>query len=234
MKKLLIISLLIFTLLSSLAINAETTAQDKLIAAAAALNMDDMLAALDAGADVNGKDAAGRTALMEACRADRSTPALMDLDFTIMLLLASGADPNITAYYPAVSGEDYPLYALLNANFTGDTAADQAKYFPELITKLTEAKASANCQSKDLQKTPLHAAAITNNAAAADYLIRMGGKVANTDTTGKTPLHYAAAANNLDVAKVLLSGKADVNAKDNNGQSPLDLASSEEMKALLK
>ena len=75
-------------------------------------------------------------------------------------------------------------------------------------------------------------------------LIAQGAKVDARANNGQTPLHKAAnggdrkddrpGPGHLAAAKVLLKHGADPHAKDNSGRSPLDLASTEEMKALLK
>ena len=72
---------------------------------------------------------------------------------------------------------------------------------------------------------PLHHAAQTGDAIAAEQLIRDGAKV-NATAYGPawTPLHLAARDGHLGVVKLLVANGAKVNTKDRAGDRPLDLA----------
>ena len=72
---------------------------------------------------------------------------------------------------------------------------------------------------------PLHHAAQTGDAIAAEQLIRDGAKV-NATAYGPawTPLHLAARDGHLAVVKLLVANGAKVNTKDRAGDRPLDLA----------
>ena len=86
--------------------------------------------------------------------------------------------------------------------------------------------------------TPLHTAALANDFATAEVLLKTGADVNAKANKGITPLHAAAAANASATAEVLLKTGADVNAKANGGVTPLHLAAaadaSETAEVLLK
>ena len=101
---------------------------------------------------------------------------------------------------------------------TRRTAVRIAKLFFIIITAATLAgNASA-------EATPLHQAAVDNNAAEAKRLIDNGADVNAKTNGGQTPLYGAALANAAEVAKVLIDNGADVNAKDKDGYTPLHWA----------
>lgn len=235
MKKFLCMLLTVSMLFSFITVVSAATAADqaKLIESAAKLDLDGLIAAIENGADPNLKDSQGRTALMEACRPNRPASALEDLAFTIKLLLAAKANPNLQAFY-ANKQEETPLFALMNADFA-DSNAKSDTFMGEILTDLCNAKVNLNTPSKNNNsRTAMHIAAIKNKSVAINYMIMHAGNVNIADASGKTPLHYAAGGNCLDAAKMLLSGKASIEVKDKNGRSPLDLAATDEMRYLLK
>ncbi len=73
--------------------------------------------------------------------------------------------------------------------------------------------------------TPLHIAAISNQAEVIEFLLAKGAD-ANTragDVNGSTPLIWATAFGKYEAVKMLIeTGKADVNALDNNKTTALD------------
>lgn len=72
--------------------------------------------------------------------------------------------------------------------------------------------------------TPLHLAACSGHADAAEVLLASGAKIDAPDVCGWTALHTAVVRNHIDVVKLLLAKGAEVNATDRNGQTPLRLA----------
>ncbi len=74
-------------------------------------------------------------------------------------------------------------------------------------------------------KTPLHSAAINNNADALKILLadsRVDPNSKNSD--GETPLHQVVSSNKVDTLKILLSDpRVDPNSKDRYGNTPLHL-----------
>ena len=72
---------------------------------------------------------------------------------------------------------------------------------------------------------PLHHAAQSGDAEAAQKLIADGAKV-NATAYGPawTPLHLAARDGHLTVVRLLVANDAKVNQKDRAGDTPLDLA----------
>jgi ankyrin repeat protein len=98
---------------------------------------------------------------------------------------------------------------------TGDVAglSKLLKRRPELV----EAKEVGD-------HTPLHLAAWSGHADAAEVLLAHGAKIGAPDVCGWTPLHTAAVRNHINVVKLLLAKGAEVNAKDRTGQTPLRLA----------
>ena len=76
-------------------------------------------------------------------------------------------------------------------------------------------KAGADVNAKDTDgRTPLHAAAWSNQSPAVlEVLLKAGADVNAKSTDGSTPLHFAAAKNpSPAVLEVLLKAGADVNA----------------------
>ena len=79
--------------------------------------------------------------------------------------------------------------------------------------------------------TPLHTAALANDFATAEVLLKAGADANAKADKGITPLHAAAAANASTTAEVLLKTGADVNAKANGGVTPLHLAAAADASA---
>lgn len=80
-----------------------------------------------------------------------------------------------------------------------------------------------------LNRTPLHYAAITNNAAIADALVRCSFTDKNTtDSSLRTPLHYAAQfpdfAAGYDLTRGTQRTSSGADVRDRDGRTPLDIA----------
>ena len=155
---------------------------------------------LTSGAEANGKDRSGRTALHEA--------ASMGHNETIKVLLAHGADVNA-------------------AGTLGYTPLHEAigPYSPiETVELLLLEGAVANAKN-DRGQTPLHIAALWGVQGAAALLMQHGADVNARDANGDTALHLAARFNkSAPVVELLLANGADVAAKDNRGRTPSDMA----------
>ncbi|KAL5502789.1 hypothetical protein EMCRGX_G009613 [Ephydatia muelleri] len=88
------------------------------------------------------------------------------------------------------------------------------------------------------EKTPLHCAAISENAEVVNALLKAGSKVDEKDETEKTPLHCAAISGNAEVVNALLKAGSKVDEKDETEKTPLHCAAisgnAEVVNALLK
>ena len=122
------------------------------------------------------------------------------------LLIANGAnvdpEPNRTApLLGAVRGQNWPL----------------AKLLIEKGARTDVAMAGGG----DNGMTPLHYAAVFNNAEIATLLIARNATINARDGSGFTPLNLAAGGTEVAVLKVLIDAGGDVNAPNNSGETPL-------------
>jgi ankyrin repeat protein len=141
---------------------------------------------IDRGADVNGRNTYGSTALMWS---------VTDLK-KVRLLLDHGADVNVAAR----SGRT----ALIIASFANPSAD---------VVRMLLAK-GANVAVIDQRKvTPLNAATFGNDTATTRLLLDASADVNTADTfIGLTPLINASGNRNLEAVKLLLAKGANVNA----------------------
>jgi ankyrin repeat protein len=142
---------------------------------------------LKEGADVNGRDGDGATALIWASYRD-------DLE-TVDLLLRSGAQVN--------AANDLGATALWAAGQNGSAA---------VVQRLIEAKADPNLALTS-GETPLMVASRTGNAAVVTLLLRAGAKVDVKATRGQTALMWAVAQRHHAVTKLLIDAGADIHAR---------------------
>jgi ankyrin repeat protein len=156
-----------------------------LMYAAAFGTVEAMQALIDAGADVNAKNALDATALMW-CANDLAK---------VRLLVDKGADVNATSKQGRT-----PL--LIAASHDG----------AEPIVKLLLSK-GADVKARDgFQNTPLIAAADANDVRVVKLMIEKGVDVNATNLIGSTALMGAATNANVEAARLLLKAGADVNA----------------------
>eukprot|EP00644_Phytophthora_capsici_P014393 jgi/Phyca11/539610/estExt2_Genewise1Plus.C_PHYCAscaffold_30789 len=76
------------------------------------------------------------------------------------------------------------------------------------------------------RRTPLHWAAISGSAEAAEALLNGGADPNFQDVRGRSPLHWAARLNKLEVVRALLRANADPNLADGEFMTPLMCAAS--------
>ncbi len=72
-------------------------------------------------------------------------------------------------------------------------------------------------------KTPLHHAAMNDDAGEISRLIEIGANVNARDEWSRAPLHYAARRGNPETVARLIKAGAEPHARDKNGQTPLDM-----------
>lgn len=175
--------------LRSLVKTADVNVKDQrettpLMYAAAYGSMDAMKLLLDAGADVNAKNAFAATALLW-CANDLGK---------VRLLVAKGADVNARSKQAQT-----PLLVA--------AAHDGAS---EIVKLLLEKGADAAARGP-LNSTALLAATEANDTATVGLLLQKGADVNAKDLIGQTALMSAASFGNLAVMKMLLAKGADVN-----------------------
>jgi ankyrin repeat protein len=143
------------------------------------------------GAEVNGSNRAGETALLSAIAGFVGS---YEGYLRVQYLLDRAADPNLKGQgFP--SGPTLPLHSAVwatNALFTSSRSED--RFSAELLVRaLLKAGAFVSGVDDD-GKTPLHIAAELNAVPVATILLESGAKVMPRDKGGKTPLDYAESA----------------------------------------
>ena len=78
--------------------------------------------------------------------------------------------------------------------------------------------------SDPLGRTPMHAAASSNNFESLKLLHESGFDVTDRDHYGRTPLHYATFFGNIETVRVLIPLYVDLDAQDNAGVTPIAFA----------
>ena len=159
-----------------------------LMYAAAYGSLDSMRALLDAGADVNAKNAFDATPLLWSAN---------NLD-KVRLLVSKGADVNARSK----QGMTPLIVAALQ-----DGGSDVVKFF-------IEKGADVNARGTG-GATALLAATNANDTATIRLLISAGADVKAKDAGGETALMNACSFGNIEVIKMLLAKGADVNSADN-------------------
>jgi ankyrin repeat protein len=154
---------------------------------------------LTRGADVQTRDANGRTALMYA--AENGDPT------TIQMLLIHGADVN--------TRDRQGWTALIYAAENGDLSTVQT---------LLANRAHVNARSESSGWTALMSAASRGHLSVVQALLARGAEANARDKDDETALHMAVQQGHTAVVQALLDGGADVNLKNKAGKTPLSSA----------
>ena len=148
------------------------------------------------------------------------------LDSQLRTALRSGAPPKLVhslllrgANVNGVDSLDYsPLLLALTTS--------RAENMLDIVELLCEFGANVNYSSGVFfGETPLHFAAMHNNYALIELLVRFNANAHARNFAGYTPLHFAAQNGNEASAKALFLCGADLNARESYcGYTPLHLA----------
>jgi ankyrin repeat protein len=161
--------------------------------------------ALDQGADINGSDVDGMTALMQAARVGQAD--------MLIYLIESGADVN----QQDASGAT----ALLFASWAGR---------PCIVQTLLEHGAQISSgiagppPPQKMGLTPLMMACIGGHYDVAKLLIQQKCDVNARDEDGESALLYSIKEGRLNLVKLLIKNGARINSKDAYGRTPLMIA----------
>lgn len=154
---------------------------------------------LHAGADIDGRDSIGRTALhLAATAGDRGT---------IEFLLANGAKPDLRCA-------------------SGKTALDYAFEYsdnPAAVDLLHAHSKDRPHRDKDLNSLLLFAVR-TNDFGRAGKWLQLGADPKTRSLTGDTPLHIASVVGSAPIVDLLLNAGVDINARSHTGATPLQTA----------
>jgi len=153
--------------------------RDELLDAAAAGNTAKIAELLSRGADLEGNDTSGRTAVINAAWRGRTE--------VVDLLVELGADFNVTDY----DGRTAVSWAASNGH-------------QDIVKKLVEAGARPNVIDRD-GLTPLMRAAWNGHDTIVRLLIESGARTSMTDGNGKSALDYAIEGKHRNVARTLRS-----------------------------
>jgi len=177
-------------------------AQLSLIGAASDNDISRMEEAIRNGADVNGKNRQGETALIKVMSQLLFTSENYG---TIQFLLKKGADPTIKAEVYGVKTTVLHL-AIERSSFVfgKEIKNPLLKDSPVIARLIIESllRYGALISAQDgFGLTPLHVAAKYNNLVGAKILIEAGSKIMPRDNQGRTPLHYAESAEMIKLLK---------------------------------
>jgi len=169
----------------------KTTAQIRMITAAARGDLVALRRELARGAEVNLKSPSGETALVEAIRGGVFSGGNL---LIVRELLKLGANPNSAGRF---IGETSPLHAAVfnnEENFESDNG-------PAIVETLLKAGAHVSSTTYFRQQTPLHVAAAVQNTKGAALLLKAGAKVMPRDEDGKTPLDLAQSSSMIELLR---------------------------------
>jgi len=177
-----------------------------LMYAAAYGSIDAMRMLIDAGADVNAKNAFDATALMWCANDLAKVRLLVEKGANVNARSKAGRTPLVIAAAHDGNLEVVKLLVERGANLAAPR---------ERASKREDAAPIASIPPSKLgEATPLTAAADANDTATVRYLVEKGADINASNGLGDTALILAASHGNVDVIKLLLSKGADVNAVD--------------------
>jgi excisionase family DNA binding protein len=219
-----------------------TTAIMPLIEAAYEGNTAQVQSLIEEGADINEKDASGRTALMIAANRGHT--------YVVQLLLERGADANVTdnkglmaiqaaesrgferivsmlRKFSAASGQSEPGAALKGQpapRLSLHRAVDEGDF--AALKSLIDTGADVNARSSD-EWTPLMLATIKGHTKMVEALLANGADSNARNRKGWTALMFAVSMNDADTMRILLGAGANINARDKEGKTALMQAANE-------
>ena len=176
----------------------DVTAKDEDGRTALHRESEDVLALIQAGADINAQDDGGWTPLMCACSAGH-------LEKARALLAQPGIDPNLrnegglTALHYACSKGRHELLSLLMQR-------DDLKI---------------DVQDPNSKMTPLMRAVISHQPLCVQKLLQAGARLNIVDFDGCTALHHAINEGRDDIAIMLVEAGAETEIKNNAGDTAL-------------
>ncbi|EEP77938.1 predicted protein [Uncinocarpus reesii 1704] len=185
---------------------------------------------LEKGADVNGQDPGGWTALMMAAESGYTD--------AVRFLLEEGADANIrecgqrTALWYAINRVHEPAITLLieygadvNASVYGVTPTMLAIERGSMAIVKLLLDAGANMDAQDYHgQTALHISALNGQGEILKLLAEKGADLTIVDDIGRSPLMLAVNKHQNGLVKLLLETGAGVEAKAQDGSTALHLA----------
>lgn len=203
---------------------------------------------LEEGADVNEKDASGRTALMIAANRGHT--------YVVQLLLDNGADANLkdnlgnSALQAAESRGFHRIVSLLRKfshseeKTESEALSDAVAQRPSLhravddgdfnaLKSLISSGADVNARSSD-QWTPLMLATIKGHTEMVEALLNNGADSNARNKKGWTALMFAVSMSDAETMLILLKGGANINARDKDGKTALMQAANENNKESVK
>ena len=180
-------------------VNHKDSAGCTALLAAAEKHPDVVEVLIDAGADVEVKDTAGRSPLLLACRSGALA--------VVRVLVKAGAGVCVA------DNEGNTCLALASANGHTETVR----------TLLCMPEVDVN-QSNTRGLTPLHGAVLKNHPDMVQVLIDAGADIEAKDDEMYSPLHCACEVGALEVVKMWIKVGADVCATDCDGDTCLTVA----------
>jgi len=169
--------------------------------ACSALDLEKVKALLEKGADINGHDENGNTALMfQVYKGDERIEI-------VRFLLSNGANPNL----PSNGGEQEGITPIHIACAVGAN---------ECLGALIANSASVHWTTPDGSEA-IHSAAIGGNATTIKLLVKAGANINVINQKNRTALHNCLITKNIAVAKALIKAGAELEIRDDEGATVL-------------